>query len=142
MASAKTRTCSEGCRFASLQTPLICGHNNTGGLKAPGYSCSRLSDVFSLIVHLFVATNMWTKKTEGLKAPGYSYSRLSDVFSLTTHYSLLITRYPLPKAHHSKLYILPIEGEMPQKGQRGSSTLPILLLHHHRPRPCLEWDRA
>ena len=51
MASAKTRTCGEGYRSASLQTPLICGHKKTEGLKAPGYSFSRLSDVFSLTTH-------------------------------------------------------------------------------------------
>ena len=34
MASAKTRTCGEGCRFASLQTPLFCNHKNRG-LKSP-----------------------------------------------------------------------------------------------------------
>ena len=49
MASAKTRTCGEGCRSASLQTPLLC-NQKTEGLKAPGYSCSRLSDVFLPIV--------------------------------------------------------------------------------------------
>ena len=32
--------------FASLQTPLLCGQKKTEGLKAPGYSCSRLPDVF------------------------------------------------------------------------------------------------
>ena len=54
MASAKTRTCGEGCRSASLQTPLLC-NQKAEGLKAPGYSFPRLSDVlcstFSFDVH-------------------------------------------------------------------------------------------
>ena len=49
IASAKTRTCSESCRSASLQTPLLC-NQKTEGLKAPGYSFPRLPDVFSFIV--------------------------------------------------------------------------------------------
>ena len=51
MASAKTRNGNPHHRFASLQTPLICGHNKAGGLKAPGYLYSRLPDVFSLTTH-------------------------------------------------------------------------------------------
>ena len=49
MASVKTRNGNPHHRFASLQTPLLCNHKKTEGLKAPGYSYSRLSDVFSLI---------------------------------------------------------------------------------------------
>ena len=71
----------------------------TEGLKAPGYSYSRLPDVFSLIVHLFVATNMWTQKTEGLKAPGYSNPRLPDVFvqhfrlTFIAHYHVILNLF-------------------------------------------------
>ena len=35
MASVKTRTCSEGCRFASLQTPLLCSHKKPRAWKPP-----------------------------------------------------------------------------------------------------------
>ena len=33
------------CRFASSQTPILCGREETEGLKAPGYSKPRLPDV-------------------------------------------------------------------------------------------------
>ena len=43
------------CRFASSQTPILCGREETEGLKAPGYSKPRLPDVLvhrsSFIVH-------------------------------------------------------------------------------------------
>ena len=35
-----------GCRSPSLQTAFIVCPYDTEGLKAPGYSCSRLPDVF------------------------------------------------------------------------------------------------
>ena len=74
--------------FPSLQTDLDCTYLKPGGLKAPGYSNPRLSDVFRSSFnahrldlrlyrrHLY----MLHDKTEGLKAPGYLNPRLSDVF--------------------------------------------------------------
>ena len=61
------------CRFASLQTPRICGHNKTEGLKAPGYLYSRLPDVFFLTTHRSLL--------------------ITHHSSLTSHYSSLITHY-------------------------------------------------
>ena len=74
MASVKTRIGFNSCRSASLQTPSLCGHNKAGGLKAPGYLFSRLSDVFLRFE---------------LNEPAHRSSLTAHRSSLTAHRSLL-----------------------------------------------------
>ena len=89
------------CRFASSQTPILCGREETEGLKAPGYSCPRLSDVFihrsPLIAHrsLPIAQNvLMSNPFGGIGAICVSKNlgRCTQTsLPLITHRSLLIT---------------------------------------------------
>ena len=78
--------------------------------------------------HYYVAI-----KNRGLESPRlFIFPSFRRIFS---HYSLL-------KAHRSKLYTPLHRGRGWGEGPGGSTSTPPILLHHHRPRPCLEWDRA
>ena len=86
------------CRFASSQTPILCGREETEGLKAPGYSCPRLSDVFihrsPLIAHrsLPIAQNVLTSNPFGGICVSKNLGRCTQTsLPLITHRSPLIT---------------------------------------------------